>query len=168
MRVVTLVRTFLVPLGDRDAISWVLRERRMAFPRTRIDAADRLEAGDRLLLYATRGAWRNPTRDRGRIIAYATVAGPVRRFDDPLHLVGRDFHSGCRLRIEAVVPYPGGLELQPLVDRLEAFPKPEAWSVYLRRTLVPLSDADASLLEAALDPLLRPASEAVPSYPQPG
>jgi hypothetical protein len=160
-----VARAYLVILGDRDAIGWVLREQRMAFPATPRAEVAALATGDRLFLYATRGAWRNPTRDRGRIVGAATAAGPARVLDEPVEMSGRRFVSGCRLEIQGVVPYPGGLELQPMVGHMAAFPKPEAWSVYLRRALLSLPAADAALLEGALRPLLRPRREALPSYP---
>ncbi len=115
-------RYYLLILGEREAISWVLREQRMAFPSTPRAEVAALEVDDRLLLYATRGAWGNPTRDRGRIMGTATVC------------------------IDGLVPYPGGVELQPLVADLAAFPKPESWSIYLRRALLGLPAPDAKLL----------------------
>jgi hypothetical protein len=158
---------YLVVLGERTAIRWVLEEQRMAFPATPRAEVAALAPGDRLLLYATRGAWHNPTRDRGRVIATARAASSVRTFDQPIEIAGRDFHSGCRLEITGVVPYPGGLELQPLVPRLAAFPKPHAWSIYLRRPLLRLTDDDHALLEGNLRPLLADRSAALPTYPAP-
>jgi len=155
---------YLVVLGDREAIAWVLREQRMAFPATRRAEVARLVPGDRLFLYATRGAWHNPTRDRGRIIGTGTVDGPVEALDGPLEIAGMTFHSGCGLRIGGVVPYPGGVELQPLVPRLAAFPKPHAWSVYLRRALVPLPERDAEILDGYVTPLLATRESALPGY----
>jgi hypothetical protein len=158
---------YLVVLGDRAAIRWVLEEQRMAFPATPRAEVAALASGDQLLLYATRGAWHNPTRDRGRVIATARVASAVRRLDPPVEIAGRDFHSGCDLEITGVVPYPGGLELQPLVPRLAAFPKPHAWSIYLRRPLLRLTDDDYALLAGDLRPLLTDRSVALSTYPAP-
>ncbi|MDT0531865.1 hypothetical protein RM555_23000 [Micromonospora sp. DSM 115977] len=157
--------SYLVVLGERDAIWWVLHEQRMAFPATpRAEVAD-LAPGDRLFLYATRSAWNNPPRDRGRVIGVATAATAARRLDQPIEIAQRSFHSACELRIDGVVPYPGGLELGPLVDRLDAFPKPHAWSVYLRRALVRLSDSDRAILDQGLNPMLAPRGQALPTYP---
>lgn len=158
-------RSYLLILGERDAIAWVLREQRMAFPATRRAEVAALAVRDRLFLYATRGAWHNPTRDRGRIIGVATVVSPVRGLDQPIEIAGRSFVSGCDLSIDGVVPYPGGVELQPLVERLSAFPKPEAWSIYLRRALLTLPPADAKLLAEALCSRLIPREQALPTYP---
>ncbi|MEU7822445.1 hypothetical protein [Catellatospora sp. NPDC049133] len=157
---------YLVILGHRDAIRWVLSEERMAFPATPRAEVRALAPGDRLYLYATRGAWLNPTRDRGRIIAVASAATAVRVLDEPVEIAGRTFMSGCDLKLDDVVPYPGGLELQPLVSQMEAFPKPEVWSIYLRRALLRLSERDARLLDQQLVSLLASAARAVPSYAQ--
>lgn len=155
---------YLVILGNRDAIRWVLTEQRMAFPITPRAEVRALAAGDGLFLYATRGAWNNPTRDRGRIIATASAATSVRTLGEPIEIAGRTFVSGCDVAIDGVVPYPGGLELQPLVAHLGAFPKPEAWSIYLRRALLQLTDGDVRLLYRKLKPLLVPIETAVTTY----
>lgn len=158
-------RSYLVILGHREAIGWVLREQRMAFPATPRAEVAALDEGDRLFLYATRGAWLNPTRDRGRIIGVAHATSAVRRFDEPVEIAGRSFVSGCDLGIDGLVPYPGGLELQPLVARLDAFPNPHVWSIYLRRALLRLTEADADLLRDRIGPHLAPRADALASYP---
>jgi len=155
---------YLLILGDRDAIVWVLREQRMAFPRTPRAEVAALTEGDRLYVYATRGAWRNPTRDRGRVIGTAWVTSKVRAFDAPLEIAGRRFSSGCTLSVDSLVPYPGGVELRPLVGRLAAFPRPDAWSIYLRRSLLRLPAGDARLLDRHLGPLSTSREAALPTY----
>jgi hypothetical protein len=152
-------------LGERDAIAWVLSEQRMAFPSTPRAEVKALTAGDRLFLYATRGAWHNPSRDRGRIIGTATAKSAVQLLDEPVEIAGRRFVSGCRLSVDGLVPYPGGLELGPVVGQLGAFPKPAAWSVYLRRALLRLSTTDVQLLTRELRPLLRAHKDALATYP---
>ena len=72
--------------------------------------------------------------------------------------------SGCELRLESLAPYPQGVELQPLVEKLAAFPKPEAWSIYLRRALLRLPPADVRLLERELRPVAETPSKALSSY----
>jgi hypothetical protein len=158
-------RTYLLILGEGAAIAWVLREQRMAFPATPRAEVARLGAGDQLFLYATRGAWHNPGRDRGRIIGTATVSNAVRRLDEPITVAGMRFASECELAIGGVAAYPGGLELQPLVEQLDAFPKPHAWSLYLRRSLLELSARDAALLRSRVKNLLVDREAALPTYP---
>lgn len=158
------MRSYLVILGEREAIAWVLREQRMAFPPTPRREPGALEPGDRLFLYTTRGAWGSPTRDRGRVIGTATVKTRVARLDPPLEIVGREFHSGCELNIDRLVRYRDGVELQPLVPQLDAFPKKHAWAIYLRRSLLPLSEADARLITGLLEPMLIEPGQAVKTY----
>jgi len=156
---------YLAVLGERAAIRWLLEQQRIAFPATpRAEVAD-LSQGDRLLLYATRGAWHNPGRDRGRVIGSAVVTSAVRLLDEPVEIAWMRFRSGCDLDIDGVVRYPDGLELRPLVDRLDAFPKPHAWSIYLRRPLLRLSESDYELLTGALRPMLAARESVLPSYP---
>jgi hypothetical protein len=138
--------SYLLILGDRQAIAWVLREQRMAFPATSRAEVNRLAIGDELLIYTTRGAFRNPTRDRGRVIGTATVTSAVEPLDAPVTFGGREFPRGCALAVESLVPWGRGLELQPLVERLAAFPNPKAWSIQLRRPLLHLPRQDAAII----------------------
>jgi hypothetical protein len=142
--------SYLLILGDRQAIAWVLREQRMAFPATSRAEVNRLAVGDELLIYTTRGAYRNPTRDRGRVIGTATVTSAVERLDDPVEFGGRTFSRGCDLLVESLAPWGEGVELQPLVERLDSFPVPKAWSIRLRRPLLRLPAQDAVLLRSRL------------------
>ncbi len=141
-----MTESYLLILGDRQAIAWVLREQRMAFPATSRVEVNRLAVGDELLIYTTRGAYRNPTRDRGRVIGTATVASPVERLDVPVEFGGREFPRGCAIAVESLVPWGQGVELQPLVERLAAFPDTRSWSIQLRRPLLRLSRGDAQLI----------------------
>ena len=52
--------------------------------------------------------------------------------------------------MESLVPFGEGVEIAPLAGRLSCFPKPAHWSVYLRRSVVPLSTADARLIDRQL------------------
>lgn len=142
--------SYLLVLGEREAIAWVLREQRMAFPSTPRPEVTRLAPGDELLIYTTRGAFHNPARDRGRIAGRTVVTTPVTALDTPVEIAGRTFPRGCDLRIDSLAPWNQGPELAPLVPHLDAFPKPESWSAYLRRPLVPLTPADARLLNTHL------------------
>ena len=157
-----MAATHLLIIGDREPLTWVVTAQRMAFPRGRSTSA--LAEGDELLLYTTRGCFRNPTRDLGRIMARARVAGPVRALPEPVRFGDRDFTEGCDLRIEALAPYREGLVLRDLVPRLSVFPDPASWSVRLRRTVLTLPPRDAELLGRELAPHLKPYAEAVDGY----
>jgi len=156
--------SYLLILGEQRAIAWVLGEQRMAFPRTARAEETRLAVGDELFVYATRGAFGNPTRDRGRVIGRATVASTVVELDEPVEIAGRRFPRGCDITVESLTPFRTGVELKPLVERLKAFPNPRAWSIYLRRALLHLPASDADLLRELLRPLAGPRRDHLQPY----
>jgi hypothetical protein len=136
--------TYLLVLGEREAIWWVLTESRMAFQAHRAaQAARQLEPGVQLLLYVTRGAFHNPTRDRGQVIGEAIVASPLTSLDDALSMAGRKFTVACDLDIRAIAPRSEGVDLAALVDQLESFPVKHAWSARMRQPLVAFTDSDS-------------------------
>lgn len=148
---------YLLVVGDREALGWILSSSHMAFPSAHRSEVAALNPGDELFLYTTRGAFKNPSRDRGRIIGTAQVVSPVAKLDEPVHFGNRDFPVGCDLKIGLLAPLGTGVELQPLVDSLTVFKGAgAAWSTRLRRPLVRLSDSDASFLHQLLDPKLSP------------
>lgn len=155
---------YLVVLGDREPIAWVLSQSRMAFSANRSGSARDLAVGTPLLLYATRGAFRNPNRFRGRLFATAATTTAVAPLDDAVTFRGREFTVGCDLTIKSVAPLHGGPELGPLVPQLHAFPVSTAWSVYLRRPLVPLDEHDFVLLAGELGGVAINPATALPSY----
>lgn len=157
---------YLLVIGDREALGWLLSEQRMAFPDTRRAEVRTLAPGDGLFLYTTRGCFKNPTRDRGRVIAEGTAAEAVHTLDEPPEFGGRTYPVGCAVEFRTATPWPDGVELGPLVDRLTAFAGAgRAWSIRLRRPLLTLPAADADLLRGRLAGLgPRPLPEVLPHY----
>ncbi|MCX5267445.1 hypothetical protein [Streptomyces sp. NBC_00199] len=158
------MRSYLLILGEREAVAWVLRHQRMAFPARRRAEVGQLEAEDELLIYTTRGCWHNPERDRGRVIGRAYATSPVRPLQAPVEIAGRVFESGCELDVRTLTPYLTGVELAPLVERLAAFPAKSSWSIRLRRPLLELPVEDAELLRGCLADAESPADELVDGY----
>ncbi|MGA5441910.1 hypothetical protein ACPCKW_20650 [Streptomyces griseoincarnatus] len=156
--------THLLIIGDRAALSWVLTEQRMAFPAGRSRTTRALEEGDEIFLYTTRGCFRNPTRDLGRVIGRAAVASPVRALGEPVTFGERSFTEGCHLEVSGLARFREGLVLRDLVPRLSVFPDPATWSVRMRRASLTLPPGDADLVRTELEPLLRPYDEAVEEY----
>lgn len=156
--------TYLLMIGDKVALQWILRSRRMAFPPTREADALGLRVSDRLLLYTTRSAFHNPTRDRGRLIGSARVAEKPQLLSRPEVIAGREFTVSCAISLERLAPYRQGLELAPLIGDLELFPEPASWSARIRRTLVPLSRNDSALLHRKLKPLTQTPESSLPGY----
>ncbi|SDK48428.1 hypothetical protein SAMN04487820_108200 [Actinopolyspora mzabensis] len=142
---------YLLVIGDRQALDWVLRQQRMAFPDFKRAEVRALAPGDRLYLYTTRGCFGNPTRDRGRVVTTGEVRSTVAELDEPVELGGRSYPVGCELRITELPAWPGGVELSPIVGELELFDgMTKSWSIRLRRPLVGLSARDAGLLDRYL------------------
>lgn len=143
--------SYLLVIGDREALGWILTASRTAFPSPSRSEVRSLQKGDELFLYTTRGAFKNPTRDRGRIIGTARVDSEVKRLERSVSFGDRDFPVGCELEIGPLVRLGEGVELGPLVPRLESFAGPgHGWSFRLRRPLVRLTDSDATLLHREL------------------
>ncbi|WSA80464.1 hypothetical protein OG930_35495 [Streptomyces sp. NBC_01799] len=154
----------LLIIGDRAALSWVVTEQRMAFPAGRSRSAQALGEGDEIFVYTTRGCFRNPTRDLGRVVGRARVASPVRVLEEPVVFGERRFTEGCRLEVSALARFREGLVLRDLVPRLAVFPDPATWSVRMRRASLTLPPEDAGVVRAELEPLLLPYEEAVEAY----
>ena len=154
---------FLLVIGDREALGWILREQRTAFPAERQRMAWTLKPGDRLVLYTTRSCFRNPTRDRGRVVAAPVVSTSVRDLDPPVVFGGKSFTSGCDLVIEQLAPWDEGPELGLLVPKLHTFPG--SWAMHLRgRALVRLDDHDYRVLERELSRVVVPREDALRAY----
>jgi hypothetical protein len=68
-------------------------------PSYRRREAEALEVRDKLRLYTTRGCFRNPTRDRGRVMGVATVARAARDLGEPVRFGEREFPIGLDLTI---------------------------------------------------------------------
>jgi hypothetical protein len=156
--------SYLLVISDRDALAWIVREQRMAFPALRRREVTGLRSGDELLLYTTRGCFHNPTRDRGRLIGIATATSPVTDLDPVVRVAGREFPLGCDLQIERLAALRGGVELAPLVSRLRVFPDPTSWNVRLRRPLLALPTSDAKLLRRQIESVAAGAQEVAADY----
>ena len=113
---------YLLPISDREPLRWILHEQRTGFGEHRAREASALEIGDLVFLYTTRGCFRSPTRDRGRVIGRARVTAPVWRADPPPSFRGRDYPLMLDISVESLAPYRGGAELAPLVPNAHYVP----------------------------------------------
>jgi hypothetical protein len=127
----------------------------MAFPTARRSEVRSLERGDELFIYTTRGAFKNPARDRGRVIGTARVDSEVAELEHSVSFGGRDYPVGCKLELGPLARFGGGVELAPLVPELDAFAGAgNAWSIRLRRPLLRLKERDAKRLRRELDKVI--------------
>jgi hypothetical protein len=149
-------------VATSTGLSYVLRERKMAFPPTR---QVRLEVGDQLLLYTTRSVFGNPTRDRGRVIGTAVVTSPIRPLQTQLVIAERAYTTGCDLRLTGLATLGEGLTLTDIAKDLMVFqPNPEAWSARMRRSLLRLPATDVELVLTQLKPILRDPDYTLSAY----
>ena len=102
---------FLLIIGDREPLAWILTEQRMAFPSHRSRDAGQLAKGDRLFLYTTRGCFHSPGRGRGRIIGEAAATSEIATLKEPVRFGERSFPTGCSLDIAGLVPRGEGPEM---------------------------------------------------------
>jgi hypothetical protein len=161
-------QSYLLVIGDAAPLAWVLAEQRMAFPTLRKSRAAALKIGDEMFIYTTRGCFNNPRRDRGRVIGLALVGSEVRDLAEPVVFNERCYTLGCTLDIQGIAPLRDGVELQPLVSQLHAFPDKRAWSMRLRRPPVPLDEHDAALLKRRLNSLVEPLNRHLDAYIEAG
>jgi hypothetical protein len=160
-----MASVFLLVIGRREGLSWILDAERMAFPRKPRSGRATPEADDQLLLYTTRKCFGNPTRDEGRVIGQATVTSAVTALQNPVVVADRTLPYSCAISVESLTPLGLGVSLRALVTQLDVFKKnPQAWSIWLRRTLLPLSNHDANLLTKHLAPLAQPPQNVIAPY----
>lgn len=152
----------LLVISDREPLLWLLTEQRWALTSGRASKAP--AEGDELLLYTTRGCYRNPTRDRGLVMGRATVTSEPKQLHRPVVFRDREFSTGFSVDVTGVAALHTGVELAPLAGSLSFLPDPATWSVRLRRSLIPLDDDDAATVSERLDPLLRPREKVLTDY----
>jgi hypothetical protein len=152
----------LLLISDREPLAWLLTTGRFAVPSSR--GASVPQVGSTLFLYATRGCFRNPGRDRGRIIGIATVTQGVAHLAESVEFRGRQFTEGFAVEIQGIVPYGQGVELAPLAGHLHALPDAATWSVRLRRSIVSLDEPDEAMVRELLEPMLLPLDRAIGEY----
>jgi hypothetical protein len=157
-------QTYLLILGHREGLAWVLRNSRMAFTESRAAEGAQLTVGDRLFLYTSRGCFGNPTRDRGRVIGEAGVTSALRRRREPMEITEQQFTHDCQIELKSLAPFREGVVIADLVDQLEAFPDRRSWSFRLRRPLLPLPRPDVALIARELRRVARPVEETVADY----
>lgn len=103
-----------------------------------------LTAGDAIVIYATRSCWHNPTRDRAQVAAVGRIAAKVVHMDTEVG--GETMPQRCDLSFDVVMPERHGIPFADLVGRLALTRGREHWGPLLRRTIVPVLDADVAII----------------------
>jgi hypothetical protein len=141
---------WVVVLAEAEGLRWVLQESRMAWTAGSARRAGLIRPGDRLLLYVSRGAFHNPTRDESQLVGVAEVASPVARLRKPLAMAKREFVCACSLRFEVTLPEREGVNIRSLVERLTLVRRKEVWGQYFRSGLVQVSARDFKIMADAV------------------
>lgn len=153
-------------IGDREGLGWILTTHRMAFSEPLRSEPRQLAPRDTLVLYTTRGCFKNPSRDRGRVIGEASVLTAPERSSDPLVIGDRTFPFMCDLRLTLLAPLGTGPDLAQHAAQLNALnASGRGWATRLRRPLVPLDEDDLHYLRSLSDyPKQRPTPRLTDPY----
>ena len=141
---------WLLAFAEIAGLRWVLERRRMAFSRGAASRAARIQVGDELILYLTRGAFHNPTRDKSQLAGIAHVTSPIRQLKTPIEIAGRDFVATCGIDVDLLLPERRGVPFEPLVRRIQFIPRKDVWGQYLRGGLVELPPKDLKTMHQAI------------------
>ena len=146
----TEVRYWIWTFGEIDGYRWVIDKKRMAFSEKQMRGkALNMAPGDKAVLYISRGAYHNPTRDRTRLAGVVEVKEAPRKAK-AVEIAGREFGFFVPFEEEVLLPEMEGPEVLPLVGRLERVKRPEVWGHYFRTSPILLSRKDFGLLAGAI------------------
>lgn len=143
-------RYWLSVIGDVEGLRWVLRHGRMAWTVASSRRAALLTPGDSLVVYVSRNAFHNPTRDASQLAAVATILTATKQLKRPMALAGRKFIATTDVQLDLRLPEREGVAVKPLVPRLGFVRRPEVWGMYFRSGLIEISGADFLILKDAI------------------
>jgi hypothetical protein len=165
---------YILVLNNEDAVRWVVRESAAAFSPARRKQAELLGKGDELFVYTTLTCFGSGTADAPLLIARAAVAEDPVALDRPLQVGEGEYVVRCDISLTHLAPIKRGVGFKGLVGDLETFAYPEQetdsrfgiirWSHRLRTALCPITEADANVLRAALEPFREGAAKAIHTY----
>jgi len=112
----------------------------------------RMVEGDQAVLYVTRSAFHNPTRDEGRAVGTVTVAGTPKRRDVLIRewIGHRRYGFSVEFTPEIILGERDGPALKPLVGMLKVVRRRAVWGTYLRRNPV-VEQADFKTIARAIE-----------------
>ena len=135
--------------GDIEGLRWVLDRSRMAFAESQAGRASQVQVGDKAILYVSRGAFRNPTRDRTRLAGTVEITGPLKSGKSVM-IGDREFSSFVSFEVVQVLPERKGPDVGKLVEKLERVKNPQAWGHYFRQSPIKLSRRDFKVFDKAV------------------
>jgi hypothetical protein len=134
--------------GDIAAVRWVLTEQTMVFRKT---APSRVRVmRDRAILYVSRRAFHNPTRNVARLAGLTTVLTPPTA-DAPVTIGSEEFTWTVPIGVDLTLPDRTGPEVRSRVGSLSFARKPDVWGMYFRSSPQEIPDADFRVLAGAVE-----------------
>lgn len=136
--------------GEIAALRWVVEHQRMLFAHHQQRRLTTMRAGDRAVLYTSRGAFHNPTRDEARPVGLATVQGDPAQADQAVGFGDREFTWACPIGIDLLLPERTGASGRDLVPTLDLVKKPHVWSSYFHQSPIRIGPDDFARMAGAL------------------
>ena len=137
--------------GEITALHWVVEHEQMLFAEHQKRRLTPMRVGDRAVLYTTRGAFHNPTRDEARLVGLATVQASPAHQEHPVMVGDREFTWACPVSIDLLHPERTGASVRNLVPTLDLVKKPPPWSSYFRQSPIRIGRADFDRMAQALE-----------------
>lgn len=141
---------WILVFADHNALAQVITQRTMQFLPTQARRVQQLAVGDEAFLYTTRGAYRNPSLDRSRLVGHVTLTSPVRTSDQENFISGREASHFASISLNRLAAFRSGIDFRLLVEQLDLTRNRLHWGQMLRQSPVAISIADAVLLARGL------------------
>lgn len=144
-------RNWVWVFGAISAFDTVVANKRMGFPVRAARRVALMGKGDQAILYLTRGAFRNPTRDRSRVAAAVTLSQSPG--SETVTIGEQEYPYSVPFKIERLIGQDvrnAAPAVEPVVGKLELVRRPEVWGQYFRNTPIQISDQDFTVLARML------------------
>lgn len=143
-------RNWIWVFGRAAALDEVVAKGRMGFTERAHHRVAVMGEGDRVVLYASRGAWANPPRDVSRVVGTAVLSADPSRI--PVKVLGETYPWSAPFEVVVLVENPreDGAPVRPAAPRLSFVRRPEVWGLYFRNSPLEVSDPDFEVLAGLL------------------
>jgi hypothetical protein len=135
--------------AEIQGLRWVLEHNAMAFPERAATQVAKIRRGDRAVLYVSRNAFHNPTRDESRLVGLVRVTS-----DAAVHRLTkigtREYSWLLRFYPDTILDERTGPPVRPLVKRLQRVKRPEVWGGYFRSSPIEIVEEDFRVLASAV------------------
>ncbi len=136
--------------GDIEGLRWVVRRNEMAFPDHTGTVAAKIQKGDQAILYVSRGAFRNPTKDQARLAGMVRVTSA--RAQHREITIGKKKYSWLvTFKPDTILKERTGPAVRSIIRKLSMVRRPEVWGVYFRKSPVAINVRDFRVMARAIE-----------------